>query len=67
MTRIVTRNVSNQRQAPRGRRDGDVGDTDGDLDDSSDGRDDHLDGVEDGCGCTEIWEHLSEQRDGDAD
>jgi hypothetical protein len=27
--------------------------------------DDHLDGVEDGCGCTEIWEHLSEQRDGD--
>ena len=24
---------------------------------------DHLDDVEDGCGCTEIWEHLSEQRD----
>jgi len=23
---------------------------------------DHLDDVEDGCGCTEIWEHLSEQR-----
>lgn len=23
----------------------------------------HLDGVEDGCGCTEVWEHLSEQRD----
>lgn len=23
----------------------------------------HLEGVEDGCGCTEIWEHLSEQRD----
>lgn len=23
---------------------------------------DHLDSVEDGCGCTEIWEHLSEQR-----
>ena len=22
----------------------------------------HLDGVADGCGCTEIWEHLSEQR-----
>lgn len=22
----------------------------------------HLDGVDDGCGCTEIWEHLSEQR-----
>jgi len=24
---------------------------------------DHLDDVEDGCGCTEIWEHLSENRD----
>ncbi|GAA0466260.1 hypothetical protein GCM10008985_24030 [Halococcus dombrowskii] len=24
---------------------------------------DHLDDVADGCGCTEIWEHLSEQRD----
>jgi hypothetical protein len=24
--------------------------------------DDHLDDVEDGCGCTEIWEHLSDQR-----
>lgn len=26
---------------------------------------DHLDSVEDGCGCTEIWEHLSEQRAAD--
>jgi len=25
----------------------------------------HLEDVEDGCGCAEIWEHLSEQRDGD--
>lgn len=24
---------------------------------------DHLDDVADGSGCTEIWEHLSEQRD----
>lgn len=23
----------------------------------------HLEGVDDGCGCTEIWEHLSEQRE----
>lgn len=23
----------------------------------------HLDDVEDGCGCTEIWEHMSEERD----
>jgi hypothetical protein len=26
---------------------------------------DHLDDVEDGCGCAEVWEHLSEQRDAD--
>ncbi|MFB6087637.1 MAG: hypothetical protein ABEJ85_03875 [Haloarculaceae archaeon] len=26
-------------------------------------RDDHLADVEDGAGCTEIWEHLSEQRE----
>jgi len=23
----------------------------------------HLDGVEDGCGCAEVWEHLSDERD----
>jgi hypothetical protein len=23
----------------------------------------HLDNIEDGCGCTEVWEHLSEGRD----
>jgi hypothetical protein len=23
----------------------------------------HLDDVEDGCGCTEIWEHMSNERD----
>lgn len=23
----------------------------------------HLDDISDGCGCTEIWEHLSEERD----
>lgn len=23
----------------------------------------HLDDVEDGCGCTEIWEHLSEEQE----
>lgn len=22
----------------------------------------HLDEIEDGCGCTEIWEHMSERR-----
>jgi len=28
--------------------------------------DEHLQNVEDGCGCTEIWEHLSETRESDA-
>ena len=27
----------------------------------------HLDGVEDGCGCAEVWEHLSADRDVGAD
>ena len=28
----------------------------------------HLDGVEDGCGCAELWEHLSDERaEGSAD
>jgi len=26
--------------------------------------DGHLSDVEDGAGCTEIWEHLSEEREG---
>ena len=25
--------------------------------------DEHLADLEDGCGCTEVWEHLSENRD----
>jgi hypothetical protein len=29
---------------------------------STEKEDDHLDEVEDGCGCTEIWEHLSDHR-----
>lgn len=28
---------------------------------------DHLEDVPDGAGCTEIWETLSERRDGDDD
>ena len=23
----------------------------------------HLENVDDGCGCTEIWEHMSDERD----
>jgi len=26
----------------------------------------HLDDVEDGCGCAEVWEHLSDERAGEA-
>jgi hypothetical protein len=26
----------------------------------------HLDGIDDGCGCAEVWEHLSEQRSSDS-
>lgn len=29
--------------------------------------DEHLDDVEDGCGCTEIWEHLSDRREAAGD
>jgi hypothetical protein len=25
----------------------------------------HLSDIEDGCGCTEVWEHLSEERSDD--
>jgi len=27
----------------------------------------HLDDIEDGCGCTEVWEHLSENREASSD
>jgi hypothetical protein len=27
---------------------------------------DHLDDMEDGCGCAEVWEHLSENREAEA-
>lgn len=35
--------------------------TDG-ADDSAERDDDHLRELEDGSGCTEVWEHLSERR-----
>ena len=33
-----------------------------DVDPEDDERLAHLDGLADGCGCAEVWEHLSEQR-----
>jgi hypothetical protein len=29
----------------------------------TDSRPDHLEAVEDGCGCAELWETMSEQRE----
>ena len=34
----------------------------GDDDADANGATDHLSDVEEGCGCVEVWEHLSEQR-----
>ena len=36
---------------------------DAQQDDEQDVSTDHLDDMEDGCGCAEVWEHLSERRD----
>jgi hypothetical protein len=43
--------------------------SDTDLVEETEERDaaDHLDDVSDGCGCAEIWEHLSERRARDED
>lgn len=35
--------------------------------DQSEDHDDHVEEIEDGAGCTEIWEHLSERRADDDD
>ena len=37
-----------------------------DADGASESDTSHLEGVEDGCGCAEVWEHLSEQREAEA-
>jgi hypothetical protein len=34
-------------------------------DHDTDRPDDHLEDVNDGCGCVETWQHLSEQRESD--
>lgn len=33
--------------------------------DDTDRHDEHLSDVADGCGCAEIWEHLSDRRNGE--
>lgn len=40
---------------------------DGDGGENVDVESDHLDGVECGAGCTEIWEHVSDQRRAEQD
>ncbi|MFC7081988.1 hypothetical protein [Halorussus caseinilyticus] len=37
------------------------------TDETTDRDQSHLTDVEDGAGCTEIWEHLSDRRENDAD
>lgn len=37
--------------------------TDDSPDEEAERDDAHLDGIEVGAGCTEIWEHLAEQRE----
>jgi len=32
------------------------------MGEADDAEADHLDDLEDGCGCAEVWEHLSERR-----
>ncbi|WP_207592201.1 hypothetical protein [Halomontanus rarus] len=49
-------------QEPRTRTE-DVDITETDTEEDTDREDAHLDDVEVGAGCTEIWEHLAEQRD----
>jgi hypothetical protein len=39
-------------------------DADGERDPEPDDGTEHLNDIEDGVGCTEIWERLSEQREG---
>ena len=39
-------------------------DEDATTDEETESADDHLAELEDGAGCTEIWEHLSRNRDG---
>ncbi|WP_246986043.1 hypothetical protein [Halorientalis marina] len=41
--------------------------TDAQRDDEQDVSTDHLDDMEDGCGCAEVWEHMSERREDAAD
>jgi len=39
---------------------------DGEHDEAGREADGHLADIEDGCGCAEVWEHLSERRSGTA-
>jgi hypothetical protein len=41
----------------------DAGDTTPDTDEESERDDDHLQNIDAGCGCAEVWETLSEERE----
>lgn len=34
-------------------------------DETTDDTWEHLSGIDDGCGCAEVWEHVTAHRDGD--
>lgn len=53
----VMTDTAEQSQRPSHNPNSDTPDQDRERDDA------HLDDVEEGAGCTEIWEHLAEQRD----
>jgi len=44
------------------RAEADATDSDPNSSDDTGARTDHLDDIEEGAGCTEIWDHLSEKR-----
>ena len=55
--------IDDDRDDPESDRRGEAVDEDGEAGTEPDDGTGHLDDIEDGAGCTEIWERLSERRD----
>jgi len=62
--RAEHRAVDDEREADEADRRGEEADAEGETDTEPDDGTGHLDDIEDGAGCTEIWERLSERREG---
>jgi len=56
--------TDDEREADEADRRGEEVDAEGETDTEPDDGTGHLDDIEDGAGCTEIWERLSERREG---